>query len=922
MLRALLACALAVLVVAPRPANGQGLTGALIVTVRDQQGQTIAGARVTLSSPALIGGPLSQPTNEKGQVRFPVLPPGDYALDIEFKGFTPRHEDGINIGPGATLERPAILSLAGVSESVIVEAGGSRIEARSSGVETRFQPELLGTIPTRRFSMVDFLRAAPGMSPTSTANGTNNAISSFGSSTNENTFLVDGTNFTCPCSGLARSEPGVDFIQEIQIQSVGISAEYGNMQGAVINVVTRQGSNRFLADASYFGQTARLTAEPVRLPCRNCSLPETGYVRDAYHDVTANLGGPIVRDRVWFFTGYQFVRDYDSQPGTDPLWPRTAQQNKVFGKVTSQLTPVWRLAQSFHGEYWVNPDRPTIIRPIEATQRRQASVPAMTFADVTHVASATTVWNVRAGRFVYDEDDDLGSGDPTIAPRVNLATGEASGNPPAFGGLWIARTTIKATIDQYRPGWLGADHALKMGAQFERGEHNAVTIIPTGVRYEDARTGPFQSVSRAPSSAGGLSETWSAFVSDAITLRDRLTINAGLRFDRVEAVSQDVPGVDANAEETGAIVAGRGTLYTWNLLSPRLGVTAKLSADGRTMLRASYGRFYQGVLTAELTTLHPGWTPTTRMTFSPLTGDYTILDSVDDAAINVQLDSGIRSPRTDEYSIGVDREILPRLSAAIAYIHKEGSHYIGWTEIAGIYREETRTPVEGYTVPVFVLTNEKADRRFLLTNPQGYELAYNGVVAVVEKRRSHGWQALGSYTWSRTSGLQPSSGTTAGGTQISNLLPTGTFGQDPNDLTNARGRLPNDRPHMFRLMGAVDVPGGFVVAGHLQYLTGKPWAMSARIPLPQNVAGQRVLLEPRGSRRLTSPTLLDLRVSRRIPCGRVGDIALTLDVLNLLNSTAEEELASDDRTNTNFGKASVFTDPRRAMFSIRLNLGR
>lgn len=194
MSRALLACALAILVVAPRPANGQGLTGALIVTVRDQQGQTIAGARVTLSSPALIGGPLSQPTNEKGQVRFPVLPPGDYALDIAFKRFTPRHEDGINIGPGATIERLASLSLAGVSESVTVEGQGSRIEARSSGIETRFQPDVLQTIPTRRFSMVDGLRSAPGMSPTSPANGTNNTISSFGSSTNENTYRTPGAS--------------------------------------------------------------------------------------------------------------------------------------------------------------------------------------------------------------------------------------------------------------------------------------------------------------------------------------------------------------------------------------------------------------------------------------------------------------------------------------------------------------------------------------------------------------------------------------------------------------------------------------------------------------------------------------------------------------------------------------------------------
>ncbi|HYN06225.1 MAG TPA: carboxypeptidase regulatory-like domain-containing protein [Vicinamibacterales bacterium] len=329
MSRGLSTLCLAVLVLVPRLTSGQGLTGTLIGTVKDEQGHPIAGAKVNISSVALIGGPASQPTNEKGLVRFPVLPPGEYVLDVEFKGFAPRHDADISIGPGATIERTVILKLAGVSESLVVEGAGSRVEARSSGVETRFLPEVLRTIPTRRFSMIDFLRAAPGMSPTSTANGTNNTLSSFGSGTNENTFLIDGTNFTCPCSGFARSEPGVDFIQEIQIQSVGVSAEYGNMQGAVINVVTRQGSNRFLYDASYFGQTGRLTAQPVRVICRNCSQPESAYVRAEYHDFTTNLGGPIVQDKIWFFSGYQFARDHDSQPGTDPRWPRTSRQNKA-----------------------------------------------------------------------------------------------------------------------------------------------------------------------------------------------------------------------------------------------------------------------------------------------------------------------------------------------------------------------------------------------------------------------------------------------------------------------------------------------------------------------------------------------------------------------------------------------------------------
>src|SRR5260370_36645181 len=133
----------------------------------------------------------------------------------------------------------------------------------------------------------------------------------------------------------------------------------------------------------------------------------------------------------------------------------------------------------------------------------------------------------------------------------------------------------------------------------------------------------------------------------------------------------------------------------------------------------------------------------------------------------------------------------------------------------------------------------------------------NGLVTVVEKRPSHGWQASGSYTYSRSYGLQAYSGTTAAGPQVSTVgappvsfAPPITFGRDPNDLTNANGRLPNDRPHMFRATGSVDVPRTrFVVAANLQLFSGKPWAATALVSLPQNPnTAQRILLEPRGTR--------------------------------------------------------------------------
>jgi hypothetical protein len=397
-------------------------------------------------------------------------------------------------------------------------------------------------------------------------------------------------------------------------------------------------------------------------------------------------------------------------------------------------------------------------------------------------------------------------------------------------------------------------------------------------------------------------------------------VNAGVRFDHSRASSQDVPALDASGFETSETIAGVGELYTWNVVSPRLGVTAKLTADGRTMLRASYGRFNQGVLTGELSPVHPGVTSTTTMAYDAATGDYTQLVSVVDPRINIALDSRTRTPRTDEYSAGIERQLSTRLAASVAYIRKSGADFIAWTDTGGTYREETRT-LSGFTVPVFVLTNPARDRRFLLTNPANFSMDYHGLVVAMEKRMSNGWQASGSYTFSKVDGLQAASATTADGAQLSTVAPTNMFGSDPNNLTNAGGRLPNDRPHVLRMTGVVNVPWiGVTVAANLQQFSGKPWAATAQVTLPQGA--QRILLEERGSQRLSSQSILDLRVSKTLQFGDAGRVELLLDVLNLLNETAEEALVSDVLAATTFGRPRSFVDPRRAMLGVRLHLGR
>ena len=367
-------------------------------------------------------------------------------------------------------------------------------------------------------------------------------------------------------------------------------------------------------------------------------------------------------------------------------------------------------------------------------------------------------------------------------------------------------------------------------------------------------------------------------------------------------------------------IAGLGTLYTWNVVSPRLGVTAKLSADGRTMLRASYGRFNQGVLTGELSPIHPGVTPTRTMAFDAATGGYTQLVSVVDPKINLALDARTRTPRTDEYSVGVERQLTARLAASAAYIRKSGANFIAWTDTGGTYREETRT-LSGYSVPVFVLTNAHARSALPPDQPGGLLDGLpraGGRAGQADVERGRRPARTRSREWPdfrRRAARRPTARSSAP------WLRRTCSAAIPTTSRTRTGGCPNDRPHVLRMTGVVHVPRiGVLVSANLQHFSGKPWAATAQVSLPQGA--QRILLEERGSRRLSSQSILDLRVSKTLRFGDASRVELLVDVLNLLDDTAEEALVSDVLVSATFGRARSFVDPRRAMIGVRLHLGR
>ena len=204
----------------PLETNAQGLTGSLVGTIQDANGGVIPGALVRVISPALIGGARQTLSSDRGQWRIQILPPGEYVVTVDSAPrFTAFRQGAVRLGAGEIVELTVILQVAGVAESVTVQA--AETNSRTSGMESRFDQDFIRFVPTRRYSMFSLINNAPGVSPTSPASGAINTVSVFGSAVNENAFLIDGTNFTCPCQGVSRAEPIMDVIQELHVQSIG-----------------------------------------------------------------------------------------------------------------------------------------------------------------------------------------------------------------------------------------------------------------------------------------------------------------------------------------------------------------------------------------------------------------------------------------------------------------------------------------------------------------------------------------------------------------------------------------------------------------------------------------------------------------------------------------------------------------------------
>jgi hypothetical protein len=326
------------------PAAAQRTTGEIIGKVVDESGSILPGVTVTLRGAGVAGTP-TVVTSETGTYRFPLLPPGTYDVEYTLTGFTTLRREAIPVAVGSTVEIDVSMKVGALEESITVSGESPVVNLTSSEVSTAYNSEWVRNAPVRRFSYFDLINSAPGVSATTNV-GQGTAAQSLGNSTNENSYQVDGTDIS--------STPWVntDAVEEVEVLQLGASAEYGNVQGAVFNIVTRMGGNAFHGDGNFYFQsdalTGRNTTEAV-----DHGFP---YHREKWRDATVQATGPFIPDKFWFFGSLEYQRDWDSQPGVDPKSPTLNDSRRVFWKFNYNITPNHRLMHGYHNDYYFIPD--------------------------------------------------------------------------------------------------------------------------------------------------------------------------------------------------------------------------------------------------------------------------------------------------------------------------------------------------------------------------------------------------------------------------------------------------------------------------------------------------------------------------------------------------------------------------------------
>jgi hypothetical protein len=886
----------------------QRLTGTIRGIVTDEASLPLPGVTVELSSPVLLGGIHSQVTGENGIYRFANLPPGSYRLVFSLEGFQRIERQGIAIVVKGTVTEDIILKQAALEESVTVVGEAPIIDVTSSGTSTNYGKDLLEKIPSGRASYLDIVKQAPGVIAQSAYVGTM-WLAAYGSNNESNAFQIDGLDASSSAFGFSTLVPNQDTFSEVEVSGVGNPAEYGNFSGVVVNVVTKSGGNTFSGALSYYGQFQALNDD-------NNPDPETYFSRHIhkFYDAALTFGGPLLKDRLWFF-GNANLTDYDVTGWKeDPQYHAGTQVNNYMFKLSSQIAKNHKLVADFSYRYYDEPGVPTPWETREYVRGYHEAIPSWNVM-YTWILGKNAFFELKSAGYSYRRSGLSYQGEAGLVNPVHYDyyTGISSGG--VLYPYWVdySRFQANASVSYFAEDFLGGDHDFKVGVQYNRGKDIWSGGYSGGKYYMDYAGEPYYLYAWDSMKYGGENDTLGVFFDDSWRLGNRLSLNLGLRFDHQNGSIPEMT-ILKNWQETSEVYPGMNRLIVWDLFSPRIGFAYTLTSDRKTVLKGHYGRYHDNLFTATYESYGPIATDWTAYYWDG--SEWAMYDFVPGDRLWIA-PRGLKSPFCSSFSLSLEREILPDFSAGILGMYREWRNEIAFKNTTGIYELIPMvSPDNGQTYMIYNQLNV-GESTYELKNYEDHRHSYKGISLILNKRYSKNWLLMSSLTWSRSYGKNAISSTNNSLQMNVTNMSVYNQGKDPNNWLNAEGLMNMDRTWVFKLQFGYNLPWDILLSLNYQAMTGRAYVETVRVYPDQGM--RTIFAAPRSNQLRFDPVhMLDIRVQKSVTLPKNIRFSLIADVFNALNADTITSFASYNVWALNFEEPSGMAPPRYMQVGLKL----
>jgi uncharacterized protein (DUF2141 family) len=894
-------------------ASAQTFTGRIELTVMDSTGAVLPGATVELTGQQTA----NTVSDARGEARFLNLAPGRYTVIAKLTGFGEWKNENVMVSAGQNVALKATMAVGGMATSVDVTAGTPTIDPKKQAQSTVVSYEELQSVPSSRDPWV-VLQTVPGVvvdrvNVGGAESGQQSGYRAKGAGSGENTWNIDGIAIT-DMSALGSSPTYYDFDMFQEMQATTGGADVSNVTpGVSLNFVLKSGSNAPRGSARWYAEDEKWKMQANNLSPELAALiggvSKKGNRMRKYIDSGFELGGPIVRDRLWAWGAYGKT---DVTVVTLADTPDQTILENYSLKVTGQATQDLRGNFTYYRGDKIKFGRSAGTTRPPATTWNQSG-PTQMYKGELNLTVGNNGFLTARGAHV--------SGGFSLTPQGGLNVNMIFADDAGIGrNSWYEYKTVRPQDTMNVEGnYFRGRHELKVGFGYRTADVTSSYTVPGNgiMTYHDGYPNMIAEVTAWNDFTGTTGKYMNGFLSDTISF-DRLTLNVGVRWDRqtssVAAYSQKgnpilptlLPDLTGKAADD---------VIKWNSITPRIGATYAIDDARKTIARASYASFASqmnagaGGFFSTVGSLRGVYIYNVR----DLNGNGTV-DAAEIAGrtaenwygFNINNPSNVstpnhkigdyKTPLTQEFILGVDRELMANLGVSASYTFRHFSNF-NWRPIEGLRADDyvqrgtytgTLAPVGSFSVPFYGVSTVPADRsRTEYIDREGYSQRYHGFEVSATKRMSNRWMAR--FGFSMNDHREYFDGNN------SRTDPTSTLANpniDGGQVMSASGGSGKSQIYMvlpkfqFVLNGVYQAPWGVNLGMNMVNRQGfaMPYNRSnvaTGDPLGNNKT--LLLVKDVTDFRLPSVTSLDLRLGKTFGI-RSTTANIDLDVFNVLNS--------------------------------------